>query len=227
MKTEREKAEYPTVQNWMKRHFLCFKTAVNKGLKHGRADIIGIRDIGGDLSGDVETIAVEVKRGTSPFATASGQTLGYNVSANRVYLADRRTTNFTQDELQIAGHLGIGLIQIRNKKCTEVLSSPFYRPIQRFNLALLENLGLGKCQICGSFFEIGNIDKIYANLTREKVRQAILKEKGIMFWNEEVAARKHKLGLRPSPQGIVWERRFICPGCVHNFISQLSASEKF
>jgi hypothetical protein len=225
MKTQREKAAYPIIRNWMKRHFLCFKSDINKGLKHGRADVIGIRDIGGDLSGEVETIAIEIKRGTSPFATASGQTLGYNVSANRVYLADRRAKSFTQDELQIASHLGIGLIQIRNKKCTEVLSSPFYRPIQRFNFALLENLGLGKCQLCGSFFEIGTIEKTHANLTREKVKQAILKEKGIMFWNEEVATRKDKVGLRPSPQGIVWERRFICPECVRNFISQLSASD--
>jgi hypothetical protein len=59
-------------------------------LRFGRIDVIGIRDIGGDLSGEVETVAVEVKRGSTPFANACGQTYGYSVYANRVYLADLR-----------------------------------------------------------------------------------------------------------------------------------------
>lgn len=223
MRNRREKAIYPLVARWVRRHFLCFKTAINKGLSYSRVDVIGIRDVGGDLSGDVETVAVEVKKGASPFATASGQTLGYNVYANRVYLADVRSERFTQDELRIASHLGIGLILIRDKKCLEVLSSPFYNPIPRFHLALLEHLGLGKCQLCASIFETGDIERMHANLTRENVRQAIKNEKGLVFWNDEVSERKDKLKLRGAPQHIVYDRRFICPDCIRNFISQLSA----
>jgi hypothetical protein len=203
----------------MKRHFLCFKTGINKGLRHSRVDVVGVRDIGGELSGDVETIVVEVKKGASPFATASGQTFGYNVYANRVYLADVRENMFTQDELQIASHLGIGLIQIRDKKCTEVLSSPFYNPIGRFNLALLENLGLGRCQICGSFSQIGNIEKPHANLEREKVQRAIDEGRGLVFWNDEISDRKNKLGIKVSPEGIAFDRRFVCSNCVDKLLA--------
>src|SRR5437870_13771626 len=81
-----EKTLYTLVARWMRRHFLCFRPAINKGLRYRRIDVLGIRDMGGDLSGEVETIAVEVKRGSTPFSNACGQTLGYRVYANRVYL---------------------------------------------------------------------------------------------------------------------------------------------
>jgi hypothetical protein len=195
------------------------KTAINKGTGYSHADVVGVRDIGGDLSGDVETIIVEVKRGVEPFATSSGQTLGYNIYANRVYLADIRKEMFTQDELQIASHLGIGLVQIRNGKCTEILSSPFYNPIRRFNLALLENLGLGACQLCSSFFQIGDTEKRFGNLAREDVKKALDNERGLVFWNEEVSARKDKLKIRANPQGMIYDRRFICANCVEKLLS--------
>lgn len=86
MPKDLENTLYPVVERWMQRKFACFATAVNKGLKHGRIDVIGVRDIGGDLSGAIETIGIEVKRGSFPFANACGQTLGYNVYVNRAYL---------------------------------------------------------------------------------------------------------------------------------------------
>ena len=199
---------------------LCFKTKTDTGVRqYSRADVVGVRDIGGDLSGDVETIIVEVKRGLDPFATASGQTLGYSVFANRVYLADARQESFTFDELQIASHLGIGLIQIRKGKCIEVLSSPFYHPINRMNLLLLDKLSLGRCQLCGSFFETGSEEKGYSRLARENVLKALQEEKGLVFWNEELAERKNKLRIRPTEDGTVYERRFICPDCVAQLLS--------
>lgn len=219
MKIPPESDQYPIVERWIKQRKHCFKTAINKGLRYSHADVVGVRDIGGELSGDVETIIVEVKRGTEAFATASGQTLGYNVYANRVYLADQRAKTFTQDEIQIASHLGIGLIHIRGTRCSEVLSSPFYNPIRRFNLALLENLGLGRCQLCGSFFRIGTNEKRFGNLEREDVKKAVDKEKGLVFWNEEVSARKDKLRIRPNPQGLVFDRRFICRICVDKLLA--------
>ena len=118
-----EKKYYPIVAKWLAKTHHCFKIAENTGLKFSRADIIGIRDIGGDLTGEIETIVVEVKRGSEAFATASGQAYGYIVYANRVYLADKRTNGFTQEELQIASHLGIGLISIdKNNKCRRFYS---------------------------------------------------------------------------------------------------------
>jgi hypothetical protein len=73
MKRSPERALYPTVARWLCRHFACFRTATNKGLRHSRIDVVGVRDTGGDLSGEVEVIAIEVKRGSFPFANAAGQ----------------------------------------------------------------------------------------------------------------------------------------------------------
>ena len=210
---------YPLVEKWMKKQFLCFKTAREAGLKHGRLDVVGVRDTGGELSGDIETISIEVKRGSEAFATASGQALGYKIYANRVYLADIRNDSFSHDEIKIASHLGIGLIQIKNKKCQEILTSPFYVPMASHNLSLLEKLALGKCQICGSFFETGNINDKYPkwkNLSRD-LDKAVKEEKGFVFWNWEVADRKDKAGIKPLKIDTTYERRYVCPECVTNF----------
>jgi hypothetical protein len=65
----KESEMYPPVKKWMVKHFHCFKADVNLGLRYSRVDVLGIRDVGGDLSGEVETIAIEVKRASEPFAT--------------------------------------------------------------------------------------------------------------------------------------------------------------
>jgi hypothetical protein len=217
----REQKLYPIVEKWMKKHFLCFRTSVNTGLKYSRIDVIGIRDVGGDLSGDVETISIEVKRGSEPFATACGQALGYRIYANRVYLADVRKESFSYDEIGIASQLGIGLIQINNNTCREILTSPSYVPMPTMNLPLLEKLRLGKCQFCGSFFETGDLKdrRYYSKLARENLKKAVKERKGLIFWNYEVAERKDKLGIRQTDS--TFERRFICPDCVDVFIFPL------
>jgi hypothetical protein len=67
---------YPVVAKWLTRARHCFHVTINKGLRFGRIDVVGPRDVGGRLSGEIETISVEVKRGTEPSATAAGQALG-------------------------------------------------------------------------------------------------------------------------------------------------------
>ena len=163
-----EKDLYPIVARWLEKQRKCFRSAINTGLKHGRIDVVGIRDVGGDLSGEIETVSIEVKRDSAPFATATGQALGYKVYANRIYLAEQRPKAFTSEEVEIAGHLGVGLIRITGAKCHEELSSPYYRPITRMNMLLIEKLGLGACQLCGTVFEIGDDPKLnpYSNLHR-------------------------------------------------------------
>jgi hypothetical protein len=218
-KNKREPVLYPQVAQWVRKHFLCSKTAINKGLRYSKVDIIGVRDVGGELSGEVQTIAIEVKREGSPFATTTGQTLGYSVYANWVYLAEEREEPFTIDERDIASHLGVGLIQIIGSKCNEILSSPFHTPIGRLNLRLLEQLGIGQCQFCDSFFEMGDTDNHWSRLMRgeepyEVIVEARESKKGIMFWNMEVAERKRKIHLTDVEKGASKERRFICPECL-------------
>lgn len=225
MKRPKEKDLYPKVERWLKRKYRCFATGINTGLSYSRPDVIGVRDIGGDLSSEVEAIIVEVKRGRQPFATASGQALGYKVYANRVYLAEFRTDPFSPDEIHIASHLGIGLIQITGTRCVERLSSPHHHPITRLNLALLERLALGRCQLCGSLFSLGKPGHRFANVTRENLQQAFAKEKGLMFWNREVAERKERLGVRTTGDDSTYERRFLCRDCIKSVLSQLSPFE--
>lgn len=215
-----EASYYPIVARWLKRHFRCFKVEVNKGIKYGIIDAFGVRDVGGELSGDIETIAIEVKKGATRFATVGGQALAYNVYANRVYLAVVRPKTFTQDELHIASHLGIGLVHVRNGKCKEVLSSPLYNPIPKLNLWLLERLRLGKCRLCGSFFETGDMarGRRWSNVTDGKIRKALEKKKGTRFWLHKIDERKGKSGISTSEYLV--ERRFICPDCIQSFFSE-------
>ena len=144
--------------------------------------------------------------------------------ANRVYLADLREKGFTQDEILIASNLGIGLIQIKGKKCLEVLSSPFHLPITKMQSRLFESLRLGKCQLCDSIFAIGNAvaKNTWSNVSRENIMRAIDTKQGLMFWNHEVAERKRKLGIRGGKEDATsFERRFLCPDCIGNVLSQL------
>lgn len=218
-----EKDLYPLVAGWLRKHHLCFKTSINTGLLYSRLDVVGVRDVGGDHCGEVETISVEVKRGNEPFATATGQALGYRVYANRIYLADLRETRFSHSEVEIASHLGVGLIRITGTRCHEELSSPFYRPITRMNLALLEKFGLGLCRLCGSVFQTSDdlTRNRFSKLTCENLRSAVKDERGLMFWNRELAERKKKLGIRMSQDDTTYERRFICPDRVWAVLSQM------
>lgn len=213
-----EKTYYPIVAKFLEKQYQCFLSAVNTGLRHSRADVIGIRDIGGDLTGEIETIIVEVKRGSEGFATCSGQTFGYTVYANRVFLADKRTDGFSEEEIQIASHLGIGLIQIDNKnKCSVVLTSPYYKPMTRLNSSLLEKMRLAKCQLCESYIEIGDEKNRYTKVSKENFNKAITDDKGLIFWNRELSDRKARHGIRIGKENTTYERRFLCSDCVTLF----------
>ena len=54
----KESKLYPILEKWKSNYFHCFKTKSNTGLKYSRADIVGARDVGGDISGEIETIIV-------------------------------------------------------------------------------------------------------------------------------------------------------------------------
>jgi hypothetical protein len=174
---------------------------------------------------DLYPIVKKVKGGSEPFGTASGQALGYKVYANRVYLADIRENSFTDDEISIANHLGIGLIQIKGAKCNEVLTSPYYKPLTRLHLRLLENLGLGICQLCGCYFESGSKSNNFSNVATT-MNNAIEQNKGLMFWNYPVGKRKMKLTHPDNTRFETFERRYLCPDCVGNFKSWVDTSCK-
>ena len=68
-----EKDFYPRVAQWAAKSLGCFHTAIDAGLKRGRIDVVGLRDVGGNLSGRSEVVSIEVKHGKQPFATSIGQ----------------------------------------------------------------------------------------------------------------------------------------------------------
>lgn len=225
-KLSSEATLYPVVEKWMRRHFRCFKAGIKVGLRYSTPDVLGIRDVGGRLAGEVETIAIEVKRGTQPFATASGQALGYQIYVNKVYLADKREGGFDQNELEIASHLGIGLIQIKGAQCREVLSSPHHLPMTRMALELVERLALGKCQLCGTFFEIGSSPKKRDKVARQKWAKAVEDGKGLLFWNFELADRKFKMKFPGEKAGYSNDRRYLCADCVWLLFGPISESNQ-
>lgn len=223
-----EKDLYPAVEKLVKRQFGCFATAVNVGLRHGRIDVAGLRDVGGDLAGRDEMIAVEVKRGTQPFATCAGQTLGYSIYAEQCYLAEYRpNAGFTSDEEAIARRLGIGLIRIRStSKLEVVLSAPNHEPIERLRNLLNENLGYGRCTICSTLFALGDSPNSFRKVVRQVANKpkalikAVAEEKGIMYWLEESEA----LGGRQVGE-TTYRRRYVCPDCVAALFAHLQVDE--
>lgn len=227
MATRRKTKEsdyYQPVSKWCEKQFGCFHTAINRGLVHSRIDVIGLRDVGGDLSGNIEVIGIEVKRGNQPFATTSGQTAGYRVYADRVYLADVRDTDFTEDEKEIALHMGIGLIAIgggySRLRISERLTSPNRPVIERMQASLIDKLGYGRCCVCDSIFEARK------NVTRSDKREDYLEravdaEKGLVYWNEEVSSRRKPAADDRSDE-YIYARRFVCPVCIRTLFGHLA-----
>jgi len=214
MKKLKESDLYPIVERRTKKHFSCFKTAINQWIKYSRIDVIGVRDVGWNLSWDIELVSIEVKRWSEPFATASWQASGYKVYAHRIYLADYREDEFSLIERDIASHLWIWLIQIdKNFHCKEILSSPLYKPLKSLNLLLLEKLELVRCQLCWTFWNYSYNNKN----TSRNIKNAKLDEKWYLFWSSELADRKRKIHYKDQNGDTTFERRYLCSECVQQF----------
>lgn len=208
---------YPHVERWVKKHYRCWATGINTGLKSGRIDVVGVRDIGGDLSGKSEVVAIEVKAGTQVFTTSAGQAYGYSVMADRCYLADLRRggSPFSPDELMIAERLGIGLLAIRgNNQVDLVLSAPLAQPIDELRLQVLEKLGLADCSLCGTLFRrngrggANSFQGVVRSSDRNGLAEAAGKNRGYMWWLTAAADERD----RSQRQQYYW-RRYLCRDC--------------
>jgi hypothetical protein len=218
----REASLYPLVERWARKHFRLYTTSVNTGLRAGRIDIVGLRHVGGDLTGTSEVVAIEVKAGRQPFATAAGQAHAYSVYAERCYLADIRAGGYTVDEIEIASRLGIGLITIAKNRLREILTAPHHEPVARLRLELCERMGYSRCTICGSLFQRGSKytdwRKVRRASTRAGILQAAADEKGYVYWLEESSARAGRI----TSEGAIYHRRYVCPDCVANLFGELA-----
>lgn len=224
---EREVDLYPRVARWTKRHFKCFAVGENAGLRYGRVDVVGLRDVGGRLSGKSEVIAIEVKRENAAFAPSAGQASGYRVYSDRCYLAIVRRAGFTYEEISIASNLGIGLLAIHPRRgIDEVLTSPVHAPLEGLRLELLEKLAYSLCTICGSAFRRGEsrADGMrrpnWSGVSRV-MKNAVQDERGYVYWLDEVAERTTSGRDAPNETGTHRFRRYLCPDCVFGLFGKV------
>ena len=181
---EKESALYVKVRDWVTSTdgLRCEKAWKNEGLQEARPDVTGLRHAGGrdggHLRGDFELITIEVKKSSGQFLTSAGQAAAYGVYADRSYLCcPRGDKPFDEDSVDIASHLGIGLIEIgEHQEIKRVLAAPARRPIPHKRVELLFNLGFVVCQICDiPFPRSGDVDerKGWGGLRRESARTSI------------------------------------------------------
>jgi hypothetical protein len=184
-----EKEYYKHVATFAEKKLGCFHSAVNKGLRDGRVDVVGLRSGGGFLRGDTELIGIEVKRGSQPFLAGAGQAASYSIYVERSYLADVRDDGFTPKEKEIASKLNIGLIAISGTsrlRVTEVQAAPRREPLPQMKQELMEKIGYVMCTLCNSPFPKGTGDK-WDGLTRQNdgrdhFAAALKSDRGIMYW---------------------------------------------
>lgn len=168
-----------------------------KYISDPRPDAVGIRHVGGHLVGDFEVIAVLIRPSTKRFISVCGEANAQSVHADRSYLACYlERGEFTEDQIDAALHLGIGLIRIdTDQRCYRTLPAPLNRPIPRIRASLLHQLGLVVCQLCGVSFSLFPEDD----------------QDDAVLWNERWADRFGRLRNES-----VYDRRHLCPDCVGN-----------
>lgn len=199
--------------------FGCFKTSKKKGTSFvGQADVVGVREIGGDVRGDIEVIAVEVKTSPNPFGKSLGQALGYSLFAHKCYLAAR--AHYSLEQKELATKLGVGLIEIRRYRsdwrCFHVLSSGNHTPHpHQMETMLRRGLKVIRCSFCGIFIDI----------EEEKITDSwdVAREKGKIYliWREP--KRKLLFSRRRKED---WRRIYICKDCVDELWTGLALETK-
>lgn len=226
MSKPKESDLYEPVRKWLLRKsgLNCDSApTANRGVRHARPDVTGIRHVGGNLRGDFELISVEVKPSNERFVASAGQASAYRLFADRAYLACYfEKGSFAEDDFEVAGHLGIGLIRIDSKlRCHRESRAPAATPIPQKRQVLLEHLGFVVCQICEvSFPKTGDLKDLdgghWRGLSRKDIETAVNEERGYMFWNYTWAEQKGRLR-----KGSTYDRRYLCADCVYNFFQHL------
>lgn len=203
---------YKPVEAFVKTEFNCFHTAINRGTKAGKIDVIGIRNTLSDFGGHTDIIAVEVKPKGATFLKSLGQAYAYSVMTDRCYLAIHkpRDTEFSQEEKDLAERLGVGLIKIgAYKECKIETSSALHTPLIAHKLALLYKIGYSQCSICQSVFKSdGNIAKQKGSVT---IQKAITNTTSFQYWLSGLYDQKN------DNRDYVYDKRFFCEDCVQAF----------
>lgn len=211
----------------MNREWGCFASKTDTGTRLGRIDVAGIRDIGGDLSGQTEVIAIEVKPGGTVFTTSAGQAFGYSVYADRVYLADYRPAGqwYTPQELAIAGKLGLGLLLIRpNNRINVVQTSPLHQPLEALRRKVIDAMEHATCSICETVFRRAEGRKeLVKRSDRPRsggIRAAARSGEGYVWWLEDAAGRDG------SGRKYIHPRRYLCADCATGLFHEFTTEDE-
>ena len=170
---------------------------ISKTVSNPRPDAVGIRHVGGELNGDFEVVSVVIRPSTSRFISACGEANAHSIHADRTYLACYLgSEEFDEEQIDIALHLGIGLLRIgSNKQCQRTLPAPLTRTQKLSRATLLNQLGLVVCQLCAVSFSL---------FPENEQDDAVL-------WNEGWADRFGRIRNES-----VYDRRHLCSDCVRN-----------
>ena len=220
----REAALYKVVAAFTTEQFQCQTVKQQVGTRLGRVDIIGLREVQGDLATGYEIISVEVKEEKAPFLPALGQAYAYSIYAHHCYLAvkKRRNSKFTSEEMQIATRFGVGLIEIKANSCQVVLSSRQHVPEERYVLQLIEAMRLFRCVLCHGIYprtemtainQRGPIDLQEQPKYRGQLSRAITQRQNVTYWLYELAK------MRGDRRTYTYDRRYLCKDCVSLFAS--------
>jgi hypothetical protein len=218
----KESAFYPCVEEFLTSEaFGCFKTAQRVGTSFvGIVDVVGARDVGGDVRGEMEIIAVEVKKSPSNYGKILGQALGYSLLAHKCYLAVPFSNDkaFSLEQKELATRLGVGLLEIRKTygvlRCTEALTSANHVPHgHQMETLLRRGLGLIRCGFCGFYVDTGNITQSW--------QEALKKEKVYLSWRKP----ERSLLFSRRRKGD-WRRLYICNDCVKELWEGLALKEE-
>ncbi len=215
----KEKTYYEPVEKFLKNELGCFVTRQQQGSRKyvGIVDVLGVRDLGGQYSNDIEVIAVEVKTNKGSFGKSLGQALGYSLLAHKCYLAIplESKDKFTLEEKEMANRLGVGLIEIHSDEtCKEVLTPKYHQPIDTLMLRTLHELYYIRCSLCGTLthiptFETGDIKAAVG------AGQAFYFRKPLMDSDEDYKPTKRREILFPTSD-FRGRRVLVCGDCIKN-----------
>jgi len=226
-----ESALYEPVRKWLESDtgLRCQHSWKNSGPQEARPDVTGLRHAGGQICGDFELIAIEVKTSSDRFVTSAGQTGAYGIYADRTYLCCYQDDEpFDEEQIEIASHLGIGLINIdKDLKVSRVLAAPVRQPIPRKRLELLDHLGFGVCQLCESPFPTSDEKekprswKGLLKGDKSAISEAVIEGKGYVWylWNWSKSFK------RLEADDGTFDRRYLCRDCVEGLFWDLGPPE--
>jgi hypothetical protein len=229
-KIKREKSLYDQVARFAGSSFNCFAVKQQVGTRHGRIDVVGLREVHSDYFSAPEIIGIEVKEEYSTYLSSLGQAFAYSVYAHQCYLAVRKrhSNAFTPDERRLAAKLGIGLIELKSRSCTLVQSSRLFEPEPRYVAHLLRKMGYFQCALCGGTYrheDITYASNFAIDLTdnpkyKGNLRKAIAKRRNLNFYLFQLYNER-----KAEDRYYVYDRRFMCKDCVSLFAS-LTGKEK-